>query len=686
MRAAGKCFVLLPLLTLFLCLGSVAQQAGRIESMKLLTPDVGWAATNKKLFWTTNGGSQWKDITPKLNHKRQMISSVFFLDSSAGWVLLSCGDDKSPKADDVCFEFASTTDAGENWTVVHPEVVDSVPQTDYNDWTGYSGAAFLDFADSQHGWAILRRSLPVGRSSGEMLRTVDGGHTWTQLAKGTLPMAEHFRFVNAKDGWIAGGPDQRLYVTHDGGNLWQEVPWPQPTGVGPDTGVRYGLPVFESERHGFLLAQYQVGPLTGPDLATLVLFATDDGGKTWRQDRTLSRLPDIHSSDVADSVLIATHSEQKKEGQNGTVTTALSLFTLGPDRSVVRNTSEVSSQGAATQLSFVGRDQGWANLSDRLFATRDAGKTWVDVTPGGARPSSMPAIQSPAKTAPTQGMSIPQSTSSDQPASGNSVSTHLGFDSYNVPTVSQMSAWMTSSPFYDVFIYLPHSPNRHNDPILVSKNGPGWVSSVEGQGWGLAPIWFGLQSTCVNDSSGITQFISTTPATASTQGAEQADSAVAQDKLLGVTGGIIYLDIESYTTGGACSIAVQSYVDGFVSEIGTYGGYSAGVYANPPPIKTDISQVSPAPSAIWITKTPPKTNPIPSVSVWNQGIPDSSTTNSMYWPNGQRMHQFLFNTSANNAPNATWGGVSLSIDYDIDNGPGGKCQQWRQILLYSDVQ
>jgi hypothetical protein len=67
----------LPLsLWLTLCVGAATQagQAGRIESMKLLTPDVGWAATNKKLFWTTDGGAQWKDITPKINHKEQRIS------------------------------------------------------------------------------------------------------------------------------------------------------------------------------------------------------------------------------------------------------------------------------------------------------------------------------------------------------------------------------------------------------------------------------------------------------------------------------------------------------------------------------------------------------------------------------------------------------------------------------------
>ena len=635
--------------------------------MKLLTSDVGWAATNKNLFWTTDGGAKWKDITPKVNHKRQMLSSIFFLDSSTGWAVIACGDDRDAMTDDVCFEVASTADAGENWSIVHPKIVDPVPNSVVTeDGQGFSGATFLDFADSQHGWAILKRNLPVGRSSGEILRTLDGGRTWTQLAKNTLPIAGNLSFENTQDGWMAGGPDGgELYFTHDAGTSWNEMSLPKPTDVGPDVRVVYSLPVFEGAQRAFITVRYAVGPLMGPDMSTLALFATDDGGTTWKQDRILPRIPDIYCSDVSGSVLIAAHSEQKEEHQSGrqgkTITTTLSLYTLDRTKSAASNASEVPSQGAATQLSFVGPDEGWVNFSDSLFATRDGGRSWTRITPS----SGVPPAPTMAEVVPLQMNSddFASRTSPSQQALGNIVSAHLGFDGTNVPTIPQMTRWMTYSPFYDAYIYLPHSPNRHNDPILSSANGPTWVSSVESQGWGIVPIWFGLQSTCVITQTGITQFINLTPATASTQGAQQADAAVAQDQILGILSGIIYLDIENYTVGGACSAAVQAYVDGFVSEIGVYSGYSAGVYANPGPINSDISKVTPAPSAIWISKADNQ------VTIWNQGILDSSSTNSMFWPNDQRLHQFLINTNANNAPNVTWGGVPLSIDEDIDNGP-----------------
>jgi hypothetical protein len=49
------------------------------------------------------------------------------------------------------------------------------------------------------------------------------------------------------------------------------------------------------------------------------------------------------------------------------------------------------------------------------------------------------------------------------------------------------------------------------------------------------------------------------------------------------------------------------------------------------------------------------------------------------------MHQFLTNTNSGNAPNATWGGVPLSIDYDIDNGPVVNANAVTKAYTYSST-
>ncbi|MGA8442247.1 MAG: hypothetical protein WB762_31460 [Candidatus Sulfotelmatobacter sp.] len=211
---------------------------------------------------------------------------------------MSCGDGRDPQIDDVCFEFASTNDSGQSWSIVHPKIVDSVPQTDFDDWSGYSGNTYLDFADTQHGWAILEKSHNVTASLGVTLRTVDGGHTWTQLAKGGMPIADHFHFVTAKDGWIQGGPDQDLYCTHDGGDTWSKVAvnppaaiklkvWlPAENGVWPD----YRLPFFENPERGFLIGSYRDDSESTP---TSVLFSTTDLGNTWKFEKVLANIDGV---------------------------------------------------------------------------------------------------------------------------------------------------------------------------------------------------------------------------------------------------------------------------------------------------------------------------------------------------------------------------------------------------------
>jgi hypothetical protein len=46
--------------------------------MKLLAEEMGWAATDKKLFWTIDGGTNWKDITPKAKADWRITSAFLF--------------------------------------------------------------------------------------------------------------------------------------------------------------------------------------------------------------------------------------------------------------------------------------------------------------------------------------------------------------------------------------------------------------------------------------------------------------------------------------------------------------------------------------------------------------------------------------------------------------------------------
>jgi len=41
-------------------------------SLVLIQPGIGWAATHDRLFWTWDGGTTWRDVTP-LGASRQFL-------------------------------------------------------------------------------------------------------------------------------------------------------------------------------------------------------------------------------------------------------------------------------------------------------------------------------------------------------------------------------------------------------------------------------------------------------------------------------------------------------------------------------------------------------------------------------------------------------------------------------------
>jgi len=270
---------------------------GQRGSMKLLTSEVGWSATGSQLFWTTSAGTQWKDITPPTTAKEE-ITSVFFLDTSIGWVLL-VGD--APDADEPRFDIASTADAGTTWSITHVKIPNLNP-----DQTTLAGDGRIGFVDPLHGWMNLGFSSSANFRLGGLLATSDGGKSW-DWAPDSPGISGTVRLVSVKDGWVAGGPgNHQLYVTHDGGNTWKELLLKAPTEVYPATNPVYDLPTFEDSKHGHIAVTYS-GP-EGSGLA-LVVFATADGGLTWNSEIVLSHLPEIYGgvpfpSTLVDSVLI----------------------------------------------------------------------------------------------------------------------------------------------------------------------------------------------------------------------------------------------------------------------------------------------------------------------------------------------------------------------------------------------
>lgn len=107
----------------------------KAASMKLLTPQVGWALAGPGLMWTGDAGSHWKDITPPVADG-QHIASVFFLDTQDGWALLSGPGEKG--SDEPRFDLAVTNNAGAKWSIVPVVIPELNPKQTILEGSGQS--------------------------------------------------------------------------------------------------------------------------------------------------------------------------------------------------------------------------------------------------------------------------------------------------------------------------------------------------------------------------------------------------------------------------------------------------------------------------------------------------------------------------------------------------------------------
>jgi photosystem II stability/assembly factor-like uncharacterized protein len=133
----------------------------------------------------------------------------------------------------------------------------------------------LDTGSTSHfrGLSAVSRSVAwVGGYDGVVLRTVDGGRTWSDVSPVGASTLQ-FRDIEATDAghavaMAAGtGTDSRLYVTDDGGRSWRL------SYQNTDPAAFFDCMSFFDPRHGLVLSD----PVDGK----FRILATRDGGRSW---------------------------------------------------------------------------------------------------------------------------------------------------------------------------------------------------------------------------------------------------------------------------------------------------------------------------------------------------------------------------------------------------------------------
>jgi hypothetical protein len=227
-----------------------------------------------------------------------------------------------------------------------------------------------------------------------------------------------------------------------------------------------------------------------------------------------------------------------------------------------------------------------------------------------------------------------------------------GFDQCEAPSQAAMTAWLSTSPFRAVGIYMSGSLRFCQAQTNLT---PTWVSTQLATGWRLLPIHLGAQASCTTrdryQKNKISADATNNYEAARVKGRAEANEAVAAAQRLGiVAGSTIYYDLEAFNASiDSCRWSSLWFLSSWTRKLHKLG-YVSGVYSSASSgIKVlDDARVTPGnrvtlPDQIWIGD-------------WN-GKADASSTyiRSDGWP-GRRIHQYQ------GGHNETWGGVTINID------------------------
>lgn len=263
----------------------------------------------------------------------------------------------------------------------------------------------------------------------------------------------------------------------------------------------------------------------------------------------------------------------------------------------------------------------------------------------------------------TAGMLSP-AQAANKPTPGNF--TGYGFDQCLTPTQAKMDAWLDSSPFLAVGIYISgNSRACRVQPNLT----PTWVSTQLQKGWRLLPITLGPQASCLKrfPRYGDDPVIIDDPGTdghyrsARLQGRREAATAVQAAAALGIVpGSVLWYDLEGFDDSKTdCRESALAFLSGWSTRIKKLGYYS-GVYSSAGSgirqldlVRTERPGLYVLPDYLWIARWDGVANTSTSY------IPDDG------WQPHRRIKQYL------GGHDETWGGVTINIDRNfLDVGKG----------------
>jgi photosystem II stability/assembly factor-like uncharacterized protein len=245
-----------------------------------ISPEKGWVGGRRgTLLHTEDGGRHWVE---QVTGTKANITSLFFLNAQTGWAAVGGTYGLDPAVDGIEPTILRTDDGGTVWRPIAELDVRSL-------W----------FVNEQVGFAV--------GNYGSVFRTTDGGATWTaceglrraiERPEGLPDAVLTFtlvQFLDERRGWVAGNFFGRgitrpagVFWTQDGGETWTRYPIPFAATSADITSMR-----FLDARRGSVVSELYRG-----DARFVTLHFTNDGGATWSERRMA--VPGFHVTHFLD--------------------------------------------------------------------------------------------------------------------------------------------------------------------------------------------------------------------------------------------------------------------------------------------------------------------------------------------------------------------------------------------------
>jgi hypothetical protein len=164
-----------------------------IEDTGWLSAEQGWLVRDHRLYWTSDAGLSWQDVSPS------STELAYFLPSGQAWALSF--------SEGAGITLYSSNDKGSTWQ-------GSQVKLPVDDWRPLQ----LYFSSPLDGWIVLQKQTSLIFSSAILLKTDDGGLTWQTHQ---LPAVGRLTVLSSSEARLQDDREGISYQTKDSGLSWQ---------------------------------------------------------------------------------------------------------------------------------------------------------------------------------------------------------------------------------------------------------------------------------------------------------------------------------------------------------------------------------------------------------------------------------------------------------------------------------